>query len=158
MRRRTRTLLTAAATLAVVATAVPASASEAEAESAARPPTIRAAWLAVDAGTKGALDAGDVLKLRFSRNVVMDDPTSVGIQLTGKNGVTMRLENESPPYGAGFSVKGEMLTLYVNLVPEEYPITPLTYPLTITDTWHIVARGGAHLEVNVPGSRDVLIN
>jgi hypothetical protein len=90
----------------------------------------------------------------------MDDPTSVGIQLTGKNGVSMRLEDESAPYGASFlpyPMRGKVLTLAINLVPEEYPITPLTYPLTIADTWHIVAKGSG-TDVNVPGSRDVLIN
>lgn len=128
------------------------------ATAAPQAPTIQRAWVAVDAGRVGLLDAGDVLKLRFTRGVIFDDITSTGLLVTGANGVTMRLDEESAPYGGYFTAKQNVVTIRVNLIPEEYPVTPLEYPLTVSDTFHIVAKAADHTEVSVPGSRDVLID
>jgi len=128
-------------------------------------PTIKRAWIAADVGMVGILDAGDVLKIRFSRPVVVTDVTSFGIEMTGSNGSFMRLENEVFPYGMNYTLRGTTLTIRVNLIPEEYsPEDPpmLTYPITLASGWewsekvfyNIEGKNG--LAINVVG--DVLID
>jgi hypothetical protein len=156
MMRKPLSALAVAVTTAGMVLAAPATAGAAE-----RAPMIKRAWVAVDAGQVGVLDDGDVLKLRFTRAVVITDITSVGIQVTGANGPTIRVDNEPRPYGAYYPYPwrgGEVLTIQINLDPAEYTEGPLPYPLTLVDTFNIMSRGGTHLEVSVPGSRDVLID
>lgn len=152
MRKLSAALTAATMATGVVCLAVPA-------QAAPDAPTVQKAWLAQDRGTVGELDAGDVLKIRFTRSVVITDITSVGVTVTGDNGVTMRIENESPPYGGVFTVKGDVMTIRMNLDPVEYGLpAPLAYPLTIEQFFNIAAKRHDATPAQVAGSGDLLID
>lgn len=123
----------------------------APAQAAPGPTTVDDAWIAVDTNRIGILDAGDVLKIRFSRAVMINDITSVTVRVVGDNGAQISLADEGAPYGAYFTVKGRTVTLTINLIPEEYVVEPLTYPLLITGFSNISSKRGATDAVSAGG-------
>jgi hypothetical protein len=129
---------------------------------AATAPTVSRAWIAVDAGQVGAMDPGDVLKIRFTKPIVITDITSVGVEVVGANGEHWRLENEGRPDGAYFSARSDVLTMRINLDLEAYGQSNLTYPLELRSGspwpqvfYNIAGKNGVPVAV---GTRDPLID